>query len=190
MTLQTGQPMIANDRPLEARAPGAAVRHRSGDSIDVVSKTTHGGICSAYCFRFIVNSLPLLLADLLALGCSLGCAYGMASLLPAGTSVEFGWLFMLTALTLPVAFAVMRLYPATGLNAVAELGQVGLAIVLLLAVFLTTTSMYGLGADTAIIVVVTCVILLATIPLFRVVARYLGVTVPLVGTTGNYFRRQ
>ena len=132
--------MIIHKRQLETRTPAleTVAPNRLGASTDVVfnapvskakankftvAKATNGGFCPAYWTQLILNSLPLLLADLLALGCSLGCAYILASWLLAATPFEFGWILMLTALTMPATFAVLRLYPGTGLNAVAELGK-------------------------------------------------------------------
>ena len=186
--------MITDSRQLEAQAPETAVHSRLGASSDVVSrdtgstatiskttvskatisKATDGGFGPAYWSQIILSSLPLLLADLLALGCSLSCAYGIASWLPAATTIEFSWLLMLTALTMSATFAVLRLYPGTGLNAVVELGQVGLATTLLLAIFLIAAHTFSTGTGTAWTLVVTCIILLATVPVFRGVARKLA----------------
>jgi Undecaprenyl-phosphate galactose phosphotransferase WbaP len=116
----------------------------------------------------------LLLGDLLALGVSLGGAYGLTSWLATGGSVEFGWLLMLTGLIMPATFALFGLYPGTGLKARAELGQVALATTLLFAVFLILAITNGVGTPTMLTFIVAAIGLQATVPLFRNVTRWLA----------------
>ncbi len=127
-----------------------------------------------YWSQVILSTVPLLLGDLLALGVALGCGYGLTSWLSAGGSVDFGWLLLLTGSTMPATFALFGLYPGTGLKALAELGQVALATALLFAVFLILAITNGVGTTTMLTFIVAAIGLMAIVPLFRNVTRWLA----------------
>lgn len=127
-----------------------------------------------YWTRLILNTLPVLLADLLALGCSLGCAYGLTSWLSADVGFSLSWLLLVAGLTVPATFALFGLYPGTGLKAVAELGQVALATALSFAILLIAANATNAGVEIVLTLIIAAIGLQVLVPQFRIVARKLA----------------
>lgn len=157
----------------QIQIPESEAYARSVASIAVTPDARYGGFCAPYWSQLILNTLPLLLADILAIGGSLGCTYGVNWLWP-GMSVDFGWLLMLSGLTIPVTFALFGLYPGTGLNAVTELAQVALATTLVFAIFLISAITYSGGTVTISAFVVMWISVLIMVPVYRDFARTLA----------------
>ncbi len=132
------------------------------------------GLCAPYWSQLALNTLPLLLGDILAICLSLGCAYGVTNWLAAEMPVDFGWFLMLSGLAIPLTFALFGLYPGTGLNAVAELAQVALATTLVFAIFLISANTYRGGTAAMLAFAITWISVLLMVPVFRAAARRLA----------------
>ena len=166
--------MIINKGQLELHAPRPTPQGREIPFRDTVTAPANRGICPAYWSQLFRNSLPLMVADLLALACTLGLVYGVASRFEAAVPIQFGWILTLSGSMLIATFSVLRLYPGIGMNAVNELRQIGLAIALLLATLLVAASVYGADAAILLTIVFASTVLLVGIPLLRAVARSLA----------------
>ena len=163
--------MVATTEQLSRRARESTLTARDLSMVDTIPEVQFEGFPAPNWSRLIVNALPLLLADIAALGVSLGFAYVLAWWLSAELAPNFGWLLMLTGLTMPVTFVLFGLYPGTGLNAVAELAQVALATTLLFSIFLISAQTYGTGTTSVMAVFVACLGLPAAVSLLRAMAR-------------------
>ncbi len=86
------------DVPLEVQAHAEP----SLGSCGAFGKANYLGLRAAYWPQLLVNSLPLLIGDLLALGVSLSASFAVAQRIWPDMSIGIVWLFVLTGVAMPV----------------------------------------------------------------------------------------
>ena len=163
--------MVATMKQLSARNLESTLAAPDRTAVEANPDSQFDGMPTPNWSRLIVNALPLMLADIAALGVSLGFAYGLVWSISPELPANFVWLLMLMGLTMPLIFALFGLYPGTGLNAVAELAQVALATTLLFSIFIISAHTYGTGTTSVLAVFVAFLSLPAVVSLLRATAR-------------------
>ncbi len=149
------------------------------------------GLRSTAITQAVLTSIPLAAADLVSVLASLAVARGLTQTAAAAADVE--WFALAAGLSLAVllASAAVGLYPGIGLSAVAEARGSAIAAALICPIFLAVAlAESALGAQLAI--VITCLLLLLSLPAARAGARALcgrfawwGQSALVVGDAGS-----
>jgi Undecaprenyl-phosphate galactose phosphotransferase WbaP len=124
--------------------------------------------------RVVLSALPLLIADLIALGVVLAFGHMLIDAVWMDVTAGAQWAVVLTGLALPLTFLVFGLYPGTGLNVVSELAQVSVATVLLCTIFLISARLAGVAPPVLLLVFIASVALAGFVSLSRAIARTLA----------------
>ncbi|MGH7493171.1 MAG: undecaprenyl-phosphate galactose phosphotransferase WbaP [bacterium] len=157
--------MVGTFVPVVARRPSTALVQQSGTKR---ARTAH-----RYTTQVLLTSLPLFIADLLAL---MGCIFLAVAVMvlfelesPPNCAPLLPWLSVAFLLT----YVMFGLYPGTGHNPITELRQISLATTLLFTVFFAARCLLHKGQPLMLLFVITWLFSLMFLPLMRAAARLL-----------------
>jgi Undecaprenyl-phosphate galactose phosphotransferase WbaP len=153
--------------------PAHDVRNRNGSHVAAEWKATRpeGGFARRYTWQVIKTSLPLWLADQIALLLALALPTAISTMLGADVA-NFSWVVIPLFLGLFIANFGLGLYPGIGLVSVAELHRCVLSTSIVFGVFFLATALReGMTSAHCLLLGASWVISAGLLPYFRRIAR-------------------
>ncbi|MEM8670909.1 MAG: undecaprenyl-phosphate galactose phosphotransferase WbaP [Planctomycetota bacterium] len=167
--------MIVDEQKLRASNPESRLGHRFLDGVQTqrmsLSDFADPVRFPSYWRQVLANSIPLVMADLVALTCSVFLVTFIAKLAIGDAALSPSWVLVLTAPIVPIIFTLFRLYPGTGIHAVAELSQIGMATVSLISLALVSSFIKGTDFTTTATLIGVGFCLTALAPPLRAITR-------------------